>query len=108
MSGRRMDTLAGQIDRLVGQAGARKVEGPVPEWILPPPSCEFLESLAALLPGLVTAFEFGSGRSTHALRRACAETMSVDDSTEWLRETETLGEKKEGDHTFVIPLRRRW
>jgi hypothetical protein len=103
-----METLAAKIDRLVERFEARKVEGPVPEWILPPPSCEFLESLASLLPPPVTAFEFGSGKSTHALRRACAETISVDNSAEWLRQTETLGQKKECDHSFVIPLRRRW
>jgi len=103
-----MDTLAGQIDRLIKQFEARSVEGPVPEWILPPLSCEFLDSLAALLPAPVAAFELGSGRSTHALRRACAETVSVDDSADWLRETETVGTKKEDDQTFVIPLRRRW
>jgi hypothetical protein len=103
-----MDALAGQIDRLVKQFETGRSEGPVPEWILPPLSCEFLESLAALLPAPVTAFELGSGRSTHALRRACAETVSVDDSADWLRETETVGTKKEDDQTFVIPLRKRW
>lgn len=103
-----MDTLAAKIDRLVERFEAKKVEGPVPEWILPPPSCEFLESLASLLPPPVTAFEFGSGQSTHTLRRACAETISVDNSAEWLGQTETLGQKKKYDHSFVIPLRRCW
>ena len=108
MSGRGLESLAGEIDRLIQQFEASRPEGPDPEWILPGPSCEFLESLAALLPPPVNAFEFGSGRSTHALRRASVEPASVDHSTEWLRETESVGEKRERDQTFVIPLRRCW
>src|SRR3954470_1875887 len=108
MSGSDMESLAGEIDRLIQEVEANRSDGPVPEWILPPPSCEFLEKLAALLPPPVKAFEFGSGRSTHALRRASLKTVSVDHSTEWLRETETVGAKRECDQTFVIPLRRCW
>src|SRR4051812_16909643 len=108
MSGSGVESLAGEIDRLIREVETNRPDGPVPEWILPPPSCEFLEKLAALLPPPVKAFEFGSGRSTHALRRASLETVSVDDSAEWLRETETVGAKRDCDETFVIPLRRCW
>lgn len=108
MSGRGLETLAGEIERLIQQFETSRSGEPVPEWILPPPSCQFLESVAALLPAPLNAFEFGSGRSTHALRRASVATVSVDHSPEWLRETETVGEKRERDQTFVIPLRRCW
>src|SRR5689334_9723929 len=108
MAGRSVEDLAGEVDRLIQQFEANRSDEPVPEWILPAPSCEFLESLAALLPSPVRAFEFGSGRSTYALRRASVATVSVEHSTEWLRETETVGGKREYDQTFVIPLRRCW
>jgi hypothetical protein len=108
MPARGLENLGGEVDRLIQQFEANRSDEAVPEWILPDPSCDFLQSLAALLAPPVHAFEFGSGRSTHALRRASVATISVEHSTEWLRETETVGAKRESDQTFVIPLRRCW
>jgi hypothetical protein len=70
-----------------------------------------LEEVAALLPDGSSAFEFGSGRSTHALRRAAATTTSIEDSAEWLNRTEQLENgiaKRNGDYSEVIPLTRCW
>jgi hypothetical protein len=67
--------------------------------------------VAALLPAGSSAFEFGSGRSTHALRRASAGTASVEDSADWLDRTEKLEDqvkRRETDFSAVIPLRRCW
>ncbi len=83
----------------------------VPAWILPLASCRFLEEAAALLPEGSSAFEFGSGRSTHALRRATAATASIEDSADWLSRTEQLEEaiaKREKDFSAVVPLTRCW
>lgn len=83
----------------------------VPAWILPATSCQFLEEVAALLPAGSSAFEFGSGRSTHSLRRTSAGTASVEDSAVWLTRTEQLGDampKRETDFSDVIPLTRCW
>lgn len=74
-------------------------------------SCGFLEEVAALLPQGSSAFEFGSGRSTHALRRALAATASIEDSADWLDRTEQLEnvvKKRETDFSEVIPLTRCW
>jgi len=81
----------------------------VPEWILPPLSCAFLESVAAVLPAPLNAFEFGSGRSTHALRRVSSQTTSVESSAEWLERTEN-GEsaRRATDYSAVIPLQHCW
>jgi hypothetical protein len=70
-----------------------------------------LEEVAVLLPDGSSAFEFGSGRSTHALRRAAATTTSIEDSAEWLSRTEQLENgiaKRNGDYSEVIPLTRCW
>jgi hypothetical protein len=83
----------------------------VPAWILPPTSCRFLEEVATLLPAGSSAFEFGSGRSTHTLRRASAATASIEDSADWLNRTEQLEDsvgKRETDFSEVIPLTRCW
>lgn len=83
----------------------------VPAWILPLTSCRFLEEVAALLPPGSSAFEFGSGRSTHALRRTSAATSSVEDSADWLNRTEQLEggiAKRQSDFSAVIPLTRCW
>jgi hypothetical protein len=56
-------------------------------------------------------FEFGSGRSTHSLRRASAGTASIEDSPDFLARTEQLEEgiaKRESDFSNVIPLTRCW
>jgi hypothetical protein len=83
----------------------------VPAWILPPRSCGFLEEIAALLPAGSTAFEFGSGRSTHSLRRTSAGTASIEDSADWLSRTEQLEgaiAKRDSDFSDVVPLSRCW
>lgn len=74
-------------------------------------SCQFLKDVADLLPDGSTAFEFGSGRSTHILRKAFNGLTSVEDSTEWLTRTEELADsagKRESDFPTVIPLERCW
>lgn len=83
----------------------------MPQWILPPASCEFIAALAQFLPPPATAFEFGSGRSTHALRRVFSAVTSVESSSEWLADTEKLPEaiaRRPLDSTAVVPLRRVW
>lgn len=63
------------------------------------------------MPAGSNAFEFGSGRSTHALRRAATATASIEDSAEWLDRTEQLEnsiKKREADFSEVIPLTRCW
>lgn len=63
------------------------------------------------MPAGSNAFEFGSGRSTHALRRVAAATASVEDSADWLNRTEQLEDsikKRETDFSEVIPLTRCW
>jgi hypothetical protein len=80
-----------------------------PLWILPEPSCGLLKKLAQRFSSPPLAFEFGSGRSTRALRSACRGVTSVEDSSEWLRKTEELPgqmEKREWDLTAVVPLSR--
>jgi len=70
-----------------------------------------LEEVAALLPAGRSAFEFGSGRSTHSLRRASAGTASIEDSADWLSRTEQLEGaigQRETDYSGVIPLTRCW
>ncbi|HEY2138460.1 MAG TPA: hypothetical protein VGH00_00165, partial [Chthoniobacterales bacterium] len=80
-------------------------------WVLPPRSCAFLEEVAALLPQGSTAFEIGSGRSTHSLRRNSAGTASIEDSADWLGRTEQLEgatPKRHSDFSDVVPLTRCW
>ena len=70
-----------------------------------------MEEVSALLPSGSSAFEFGSGRSTHSLRRASAGTASIEDSADWLNRTEQLEDsvgKRETDFSDVIPLTRCW
>jgi hypothetical protein len=70
-----------------------------------------LEEVSSLLPAGSSAFEFGSGRSTHSLRRASAGTASIEDSADWLSRTEQLEGaigKRETDFSGVIPLTRCW
>jgi hypothetical protein len=70
-----------------------------------------LEEVAAFLPPGSTAFEFGSGRSTHSLRRASAGTASIEDSADWLSRTEQLEDstaKRDSDFSNVVPLTRCW
>jgi hypothetical protein len=80
-----------------------------PIWILPPPSCDLLKRLARRFPSAPLAFEFGSGRSTAALRSVCRGVTSVEDSPEWLQKTEELlgqVKKRDTDLTAVVPLSR--
>jgi hypothetical protein len=70
-----------------------------------------LEEAAALLPPGSTAFEFGSGRSTHSLRRYSAGTASIEDSVDWLSRTEQLEGSipmRASDFSEVVPLTRCW
>lgn len=83
----------------------------VPAWILPEPSCQLLSDIGGILPAGSAAFEFGSGRSTHALRRVFAAVTSVEDSQEWLDRTESVGNaiaRRESDITAVVALQRCW
>lgn len=100
-----------KLARVVAAFAARPRDSVVPPWILPPASCEFLAEVARLLPPSSTAFEFGSGRSTHVLRRVCAGLTSIEDSVDWLEQTEKLEgavPKRSADFTSVIPLRKKW
>ncbi len=98
-----------EIQQLITRYEQSRPEGPVPAWVLPPTSCEFLRDLAASFPSPLHAFEFGSGRSTHALRSGSARTTSVENSADWLHQTEEGGgDKRPGDESLVIPLRRCW
>ena len=68
-----------------------------------------MSELCGLFPGGCRAFEFGSGRSTHALRGAASSVVTVENSGEWLARTEAdEPSKRERDRIFVIPLRRLW
>jgi hypothetical protein len=73
-------------------------------------SCEFLAEVAGVLPEPKRVFEFGSGRSTHALRRVSPHVTSIESSAEWLDRTEETDgvAKRAGDYAAVIPLRRCW
>jgi hypothetical protein len=100
------------LQRLVAQSNdAARPVAETPAWILPPRSCEFLEKVAALLPAGSTAFEFGSGRSTHSLRRASGGAASIEDSADFLARTEALENaiaKRASDFSGVVPLTRCW
>ena len=83
----------------------------VPKWILPPRSCDLLQALCSGMQKPITAFEFGSGRSTHALRAVCESVVSVEDSPEWLAKTEAAPNavpKRPSDITEVVPLTHCW
>ena len=100
------------MQRLVDEYnGAARSDAEIPAWVLPPRSCEFLERIAALLPAGHLAFEFGSGRSTHSLRRASAGAASIEDSGNYLARTEGLENgiaKRDSDFSGVVPLTRCW
>lgn len=103
--------LERQLGSLVAAFNARPNDEPVAKWILPDASREFLNAVAQLLPPDSAAFEFGSGRSTHTLRGALAAVASVEDSADWLSQTETIEggvAARAADMTTVIPLTRCW
>lgn len=105
------DLLRARIDAVVGEFARRCNIEAVPEWILPSASCELLVELAQVLPAGSSAFEFGSGRSSHALRRVFQRVTSVEDSVEWLSATERLSDavpRRVDDMTAVAPLTRCW
>lgn len=80
-----------------------------PIWILPEPSCELLKKLCGRFSAPPAAFEFGSGRSTLALRSVCRDVTSVEDSAEWLQKTEELPGQigmRQTDLTAILPLAR--
>ena len=86
--------------------------------------------MAKLLPPESRAFEFGSGRSTHALRRVFPAVVTLEHAAEWLQKTETPAgreddplqldrlnrssltsefvAKRPSDETFVASLVRCW
>jgi hypothetical protein len=66
--------------------------------------------VAGLWPVPPRAFEFGSGRSTHVLRRVSSQVTSIESSAEWLDRTEEGGTvaKRADDDVTVIRLRRCW
>ncbi|HJT45670.1 MAG TPA: hypothetical protein VJ721_05285 [Chthoniobacterales bacterium] len=83
----------------------------MPAWILPPPSCALLHDIAMILPPGSSAFEFGSGCSTHALRRAFTSVTSIESSSEWLEKTERATDgisRRAADISTVIPMERCW
>lgn len=105
------DALHAQVDAVVREFAQRADSHTAPEWILPPASCEFLAALGRVLPPGSGAFEFGSGRSTHVLRRVFGSVTSVEDSADWLNTTEKLADavqRRADDRTRVVPLTRCW
>jgi hypothetical protein len=124
--------LETQLDTLIAKYNeqGRDSSAPVPEWILPPLSCQFVEDIAKLLPPDSHAFEFGSGRSTHALRSAFSGLFTLEHSAEWLERTESFTRaprdaskldclkqssltsefvaKRSKDDTFAVSLTRCW
>jgi hypothetical protein len=79
------------------------------------------------LPAGSRGFEFGSGCSTHALRRALAAVSTIEHSAEWLERTENFDnsaaqlaclnpasltkpsrKKRASDETAVVALSRCW
>ena len=101
------------LDALISKYNeqGRNASEPVPQWILPPLSCQFLEEAATLLPPDNYAFEFGSGRSTSALRRAFPAVFTLEHSNEWLRQTESSEDaivRRPTDESAVVPLERCW
>jgi hypothetical protein len=104
------DVLREKIDAVVRQFATRGIES-APQWILPPASCELLAELGRILPPGSSAFEFGSGRSTHVLRRVFRSVTSVEDSLDWLNATEKLSDavpSRVDENTEVVPLTRCW
>jgi hypothetical protein len=98
------------IEGEVARYQERLAQGYQPrEWILPEPSCELIEKIAAQLGPQAAAFEFGSGTSTITLRKMFAGVTSVEETAEWLDETEHLPgimPKRSEDKTRVVPLSR--
>jgi hypothetical protein len=103
------DSLSSEIQRLVERYERHRPSAEVPEWILPPSSCDLLRDLASLLSPPLTAFEFGSGRSTAILRAVSHDTTSLESSADWLARTEANGtQKRSTDQSMVLPLQRCW
>lgn len=89
-----------------------------------------MQDIAKLLPPDSRAFEFGSGRSTHALRRAFTTLVTLEHSADWLEKTDNFAipprdaleldclkrssltsdfvTKRSLDNTFVVRLTRCW
>jgi hypothetical protein len=103
--------LQDRLDEVIARFAARRAEEPVPRWVLPPASCEFLAEVARILPPGSTAFEFGSGRSTHVLRHNLSGVTTIEDSRDWLEHTELLEgglAKRPADHSIVVSLTQCW
>jgi hypothetical protein len=91
------------------QAMAREHGYRPPKWTMPEPSRHLLQRLCRRFPAGPLAFEFGSGRTTAALRSVCRGVVSVDESAAELQKTEALSgqvPKRKDDLTAVIPLSR--
>lgn len=104
------DPLEDRIDCLVSTFSRRVDPRPVPAWILPPLSCEFLTELGELLPEPRRTFEFGSGQSTHTLRALSSGMTTIEHSADWREKTERdfFPKKRAADYFAVVPLRRCW
>ncbi len=101
----KLSSLLGQREKWRNEPGEE-----VPAWILPPRSCDFIVEIAKLYKD-PTAFEFGSGKSTHHLRSLCQSVTSIEDSAEWLGKTEAQPggiAKRAQDLGTVIPLTICW
>jgi hypothetical protein len=98
------------IDGEVARHAERVAQGyKTRAWVLPGPSCELIEKIGAALGPQATAFEFGSGASTVVLRKLFAGVTSIEDSAEWLDQTEHLPgitPKRPEDKTRAVPLTR--
>jgi hypothetical protein len=105
-----ISSLQDQLERLVAKFKTKPANLPVPAWILPPLSCEFVGELAELLPAPRRAFEFGSGQSTIILRTVSTQSTSIEHAAEWLRRTEEnhAAAKRASDYSSVIPLKLCW
>lgn len=104
-----LDQRASGIERMISRYEEERSAEPVPQWVLPPASCNFLRDLASFFPEPPLAIEFGSGCSTHALRAVTSRTISIENSGEWLDRTELdTSSKRPSDATYVVPLRRLW
>jgi hypothetical protein len=93
------------------QAMAREHGYRPPKWTMPEPSRDLLQTLCRRFPTAPNAFEFGSGRTTAALRAVCRSVTSVDNSSEDLQKTEELSgqvPRRETDLTAFVPLSRCW
>jgi hypothetical protein len=105
-----ISSLGDQLECLIAKFRGKPANLPVPAWILPPLSCEFLRELSEVLPAPRRAFEFGSGQSTTVLRAVSTASTSIEHASEWLRRTEEqqAAARRESDYSTVVPLKLCW